>query len=61
MALKHKYEIRYCWNGSKRKVDWTDYYDSKKEWLMDIEALPFDIIDQTERICYVDYGDNDDA
>ena len=61
MADKKRYEIRFCWNGNKRKVDWVDYYDSKKEWRYDIEQLPFDIIDETERICYVDYGDNDDA
>ena len=55
------YEIRYCWNGNKRKVDWVEEYKTKKEWRNAIDYLPFDIIDETERICFVDYGDNDDA
>lgn len=60
MADKKRYEIRYCWNGDEKQVDWVDYYDSKKEWHYDIECLPFDILDMTERVCYVDYGDNDE-
>ena len=54
------YEIRWCWNGSKRQVAFTDHFDTEKEWREVIDNMPYDIIDETERICYVDYGDNDD-
>lgn len=56
---KELYYIRYCWNGSKRQYEYTDVYESKSEWLFDIEGLPYDILDQNDHWCWVDYGDND--
>lgn len=53
------YEIRLCWNGSKRQVEDTYIFDSKREWRYAIETMPYDIIDENDHICWVDYGDND--
>lgn len=57
---KKKYEIRWCWNGSKRQVAFTDYFDTEEEWHDVIWNQPYDVIDETDRICYIDYGDNDE-
>lgn len=57
---ERKYEIRWCWNGSKRQVAFTDYFDTEEEWHEVIWNQPFDVIDETSHICYIDYGDNDE-
>ena len=54
------YYIHWCWNGSKRQVAFTDYFDTEQEWHEVIWNQPYDIIDETSRICYIDYGDNDE-
>lgn len=58
--MSRKYYIHYCWNGDEKQVAWTDTYESKREWRWDIDGLIFDILDEDERNCWVDYGDNDD-
>lgn len=57
--MKH-YEIRWCWNGSKRQVAFTDYFDTEEEWHDVIWNMPYDVIDENDHICWVDYGDNDE-
>lgn len=57
---KKEWLIKLCWNGSKRQVEDTLVFDSRREWRFAIDTMPFDILDETDRICYVDYGDNDD-
>lgn len=54
-----EYRIVYCWNGNKRQVYFTDTYDTRREWRYAIETMPYDIIDESDHICWVDYGDND--
>lgn len=54
------YEIRFCWNGSKRQVAFADRFESKREWKEAIWSMPYDILDETNTVCFVDYGDNDD-
>ena len=54
------YYIYWCWNGSKRQKAFTDEFESKQEWLWVIESLPYDIIDESDNECWVDYGDNDE-
>lgn len=60
MADKGKYEIRWCWNGSKRQVAFVDRFDTEEEWHDVIWNQPYDIIDETDTVCFIDYGDNDD-
>lgn len=55
-----KYEIRWCWNGDTRQIAFTDYFGTKQEWHNVIWNQPYDIIDETDTICYIDYGDNDE-
>lgn len=57
--MDKKYHIHYCWNGNTEQIDWTDDYETRREWRWDIEGLVFDIIDEDDRNCWVDYGDND--
>lgn len=54
------YHIYYCWNGDKGQVAWDDSYESEREWRFDIEGLVMDILDEDDRNCWVDYGDNDE-
>lgn len=54
-----KYHIYYCWNGDEKQVEWADDYDSEREWRWDIDNLVLDILDEDDRNCWVDYGDND--
>lgn len=58
--MAKKYEIRWCWNGSKRQVESVDTYESKKEWEWAIDHIPNDFLDANDHIAWVDNGDNDD-
>jgi len=57
---KKEYKMKLCWNGSKRQVEDTLIFESRREWRYAIETMPYDIIDKSDHICWVDYGDNDD-
>ena len=60
MADEGKYKIHYCWNGSKRQIEWTDTFNSRREWEFEVEGLPYDFIDDNDTTIWVDYGDNDE-
>ncbi len=54
------YKIHWCWNGSKRQVFDTDEFATEREWRWNIDNMPYDILDESDTECWVDYGDNDD-
>ena len=54
------YRIHWCWNGDEGQVDGTDEFDSRREWELVIENMPYDILDESDTECWVDFGDNDD-
>lgn len=56
---KREYKMHLCYNGSKRQIEDTYVFDSKREWHFAIETMPYDIIDEDESNCWVDYGDCD--
>lgn len=58
--MAKKYEIRWCWNGNKRQVESVDYFDTNREWHEFIWSQPHDVIDESDYIAWLDYGDNDD-
>lgn len=51
------YRIYLCWNGNRRQVASTCAYDSRREWLWEKAALPYDIIDEDEHNVWFDFGD----
>lgn len=57
---KREYQIKFCWNGSKKQVAFTDEFETKSEWEFVIDGLPYDLLDGNDHIVWVDYGDNDD-
>lgn len=56
---EREYRMVLCYNGNKDEYEDILVFDSRREWRFAINTMPFDVLDEDETTCWVDYGDND--
>ena len=51
------YWIYLVWNGNKKQVADKYCFESRREWRWTIMTMPYDIIDEDDHNCWIDFGD----
>lgn len=49
--------IYLVYNGNKKQVADKISYEKEENWRYTIETMPFDIVDEDDHNCWVDFGD----